>query len=136
MPTTLTDDPVLGRFRRALDELYGGRLERVMLYGSRARGDARPDSDYDIAVFLRDMHDLGPELHRLANLEVSISDATGELVHALPYRAGAYNERTPLMREIRREGIDLRYQPPKSSTLPLPRRTKTHTNGHSIRPLV
>jgi hypothetical protein len=25
----------------------------------------------------------------------------------MPYRAGFYNERTPLMREIRREGIDL-----------------------------
>jgi hypothetical protein len=29
-------------------------------------------------------------------------------VHALPYRAGAYQERTPLMHEIRREGIDIR----------------------------
>jgi len=45
MTTTLTDDPVLVRFRKALDELYGDRLERVVLFGSRARGDARPGSD-------------------------------------------------------------------------------------------
>jgi len=25
----------------------------------------------------------------------------------MPYRAGSYRERTPLMHEIRREGIDL-----------------------------
>jgi hypothetical protein len=62
--TTLTDGhvlrrygPVLRRFRKALDTMYGHRLDRVVLFGSRARGDARPDSDYDAAVFLRDMAD-------------------------------------------------------------------------------
>jgi predicted nucleotidyltransferase len=48
-----SNDPILKRFRAALDEMYGDRLERVVLYGSRARGDARKDSDYDVAVFLK-----------------------------------------------------------------------------------
>jgi hypothetical protein len=30
------DDPVLKRFRAALDALYGERIERVVLFGSRA----------------------------------------------------------------------------------------------------
>jgi predicted nucleotidyltransferase len=47
------DDPILKRFRAALDEMYGERAERVVLFGSRARGDAHRDSDYDVAVFLR-----------------------------------------------------------------------------------
>jgi uncharacterized protein len=38
-------DPVLARFRAAVARLYGDRLERVVLFGSRARGEARPDSD-------------------------------------------------------------------------------------------
>jgi predicted nucleotidyltransferase len=100
-------DPVLVRFREALAELYGDRLERVVLFGSRARGDARPDSDYDVAVFLRDMDDRFKELDRLAHLGTDLLDATGEVVNALAYRAGAYNDRTPLMREIRIEGVDL-----------------------------
>jgi predicted nucleotidyltransferase len=100
-------DPVLVRFRKALDETYGPRLERVVLFGSRARGDARPDSDYDVAVFLRDMSNRDPELYRLADLSTRIIEETGAFVHAMPYCAGAYNERTPLMREIRLEGIDL-----------------------------
>ena len=107
MATTLTDDPVLIRFRKALDAMYGERLERVVLFGSRARGDARPESDYDVAVFLHDLDDWGAELYRLADLSSNIIDETGEFVHAMPYRAGAYEERTPLMREIRLEGIDL-----------------------------
>jgi len=100
-------DPLLVRFREAVSELYGDRLERVVLFGSRARGDARPDSDYDIAVFLRDMDDRFKELDRLAHLSTDLIDATGEVVNALAYRAGAYNDRTPLMREIRFEGVDL-----------------------------
>jgi hypothetical protein len=35
------DDPVLRRFRAALDALYGDRLERVVLFGSRARRRTR-----------------------------------------------------------------------------------------------
>ena len=99
-------DPVLVRFRDALNKVYGDRLERVVLYGSRARGDARPDSDYDVAVFLRGADNRDPELYRPADPSTAMIEETGEFVHAMPYRAGAYNERTPLMREIRREGID------------------------------
>jgi predicted nucleotidyltransferase len=45
-----TDDPVIARFRAALDSAFGKRIERVVLYGSRARGDAGSDSDYDVAA--------------------------------------------------------------------------------------
>ena len=107
MSPTIVSDPVLIRFRKALDEIYGDRLERVILYGSRARGDAHADSDYDIAVFLRDMDDRGAELFRLADLATDILDATGAFVHAMAYHAGSYTERTPLMLGIRTDGIDL-----------------------------
>jgi hypothetical protein len=40
---TITD-PVLNRLRAALDEMYGDRIERVVLFGSRARGDAQPST--------------------------------------------------------------------------------------------
>jgi uncharacterized protein len=98
---------ILARFRAALNALYGDRLERVVLYGSRARGDARPDSDYDVAVFLRDLGDRWHEIDRLVEIETDILCETGEVINALPFQAGAYRERTPLMHEIRREGRDL-----------------------------
>jgi predicted nucleotidyltransferase len=83
------------------------RLERVVLFGSRARGDARADSDYDVAVFLRDLTDRPVELNRLADLGTDILNETGEFIHAMPYRAGSYEERTPLMLALRSEGVDL-----------------------------
>ena len=100
-------DPILTRFRAALDALYGERLERVVLFGSRARGDAHPDSDYDVAIFLRDLTDRWSEARRVAEIETEILAETGAFIHAMPYAAGSYRQRTPLMHEIRREGIDL-----------------------------
>jgi predicted nucleotidyltransferase len=101
------DDPVLKRFRAAVAEIYGDRLERVVLFGSRARGDAQPDSDYDVAVFLRDMPDRFAEMNRLADVATDILYSEGEFIHAMPYPAGSYDERTPLMHEVRADGIDL-----------------------------
>jgi predicted nucleotidyltransferase len=98
---------ILTKFRAALKELYGDRIERVVLYGSRARGDARSDSDYDVAVFLKGMADRWNEIDRIVKIEGDILDETGAVINALPFSAGSYNERTPLMHEIRREGVDV-----------------------------
>jgi predicted nucleotidyltransferase len=98
---------ILTKFRAALQELYGDRIERIVLYGSRARGDARLDSDYDVAVFLKDMPDRWEAIDRIVEIEGDILDETGAVINALPFSAGSYNERTPLMHEIRREGVDV-----------------------------
>ena len=42
MTVQVTQDPVLQRYRAVLDALYGDRIARVVLFGSRARGDAGP----------------------------------------------------------------------------------------------
>ena len=104
---TKSIDPILTLYRRKLDEIYGDRLERVVLFGSRARGDARVDSDYDVAVFLKSVQDRWQELDRLADASLDFVDETGVVVNALPYSLAAYQEQTPLMGEVRREGVDV-----------------------------
>jgi predicted nucleotidyltransferase len=52
-------DPVLRRIVRALRE-YGA--ERIIPFGSRARGDALPDSDYDVIVIRRTDRDFTQRL--------------------------------------------------------------------------
>ncbi len=101
-------DPILTGFRRAIQELYGTRIERAVLCGSRARGDAKPDSDYDVAVFLRNLSSRWQEVRRIADIELSILDETDATVHAMPYPAESWKDRSsPLMHEIRKDGIDL-----------------------------
>lgn len=107
MRGTPTDDIVLRRFRAALNELYGDRIERVVLFGSRARGEGHVESDYDIAVFLKDLTDRWGEFRRLAYIRSDILADTGAFIEARPFKAGSWRERTPLMHEIRREGIDI-----------------------------
>jgi hypothetical protein len=44
MTSKLPDDPVLKRLRAALNEIYGGPLDRVVLYGLHARGETHKPS--------------------------------------------------------------------------------------------
>src|ERR1051326_7982639 len=95
MPVKTIDDPILKRFRAALDEVYGSRIERVVLYGSRARGDANDGSDYDVAVFLRDFADRWREMDRIIPIVTDILYEGEAFIHARPYRPGVYGRRPP-----------------------------------------
>ena len=100
-------DPVLNRFRAAMTNVFGDRVQRLVLFGSRARGDHRPDSDYDVALFLRDLPDRAGDMARLADIEAEFLIDTGLIINTLPFQSGAYQDQTGFMGEIRHEGIDL-----------------------------
>lgn len=48
----MTEAEALAKFRAGAEAILGDRIERMVLFGSRARGTHRPDSDYDVAIFL------------------------------------------------------------------------------------
>jgi uncharacterized protein len=48
-----------------------------VLFGSRARGDAQSDSDYDVALFLKEPTDTWAEIDRLTDLQLAIREDTG-----------------------------------------------------------
>jgi predicted nucleotidyltransferase len=107
MTGNLQDDQILKRLRSELKGVFGERLEKVVLYGSRARGDAAPDSDYDVAVFLKEYTDRFEEFDRIVPIQVDILDATGAVISPLVFRAEDYVKQTGLMHNIRAEGIPL-----------------------------
>lgn len=102
-----TQDPILMRFRDAVAEAYGDRLERIVLFGSRARGDHRPDSDYDVAVFVRDLGALWEEFGILADMETNVLLETGAIINSFPFPAGSDRKQTGFMHELRRDGLSL-----------------------------
>lgn len=94
--------PILRRLKEELVRLYGPRLERVILFGSRARGEARPDSDWDVAVVLKGYDGARAERERLVDLGYDLMLETGEVLPLAPEELG---KRTLFMHNLREEGI-------------------------------
>ena len=44
----------LDEYRKALRERHSGTVLRMVIYGSKARGDAREDSDLDVLLVVKD----------------------------------------------------------------------------------
>lgn len=62
-------------------------VERLILFGSWARGEAAPDSDYDVAVVARDLSDRRPIRRVLSDL-ISLRPDFEWLCHSADPAAG------------------------------------------------
>ena len=52
MALTKTEKAMLEQFKDNLKKILGDRFVELMLFGSKARGDDRPDSDIDVLVIV------------------------------------------------------------------------------------
>jgi len=109
-------DPVtrsaLTSFKTLLTARYGPHLKTLYLFGSRARGDHRPDSDADVAVFLDQVTDpLAEQLDLIDEVYPILLDTgvniqpwvfeQASLIHPAQHRAAH------LVDSIRRQGVVL-----------------------------
>jgi len=99
---------IIGRFREEVEAAYGENLERIVLYGSRARGDWEAESDIDLLVVLRHMTDFWAELRRLEAVAYNTTFGSGVpiVLSVIPIRAEEFMKpATPFVSNLRREGI-------------------------------
>ena len=90
-PASSIDSAILADVVRRLVAAY--QPERIYLFGSMARGDAGPDSDYDVLVVVAD----GAEPERLASRRgCEALVGTGYAAEILVWRQSAFDVRLPL----------------------------------------
>ena len=99
----------LGDYKRAVEHALPG-LRTMILFGSRARGQAREDSDYDVAVVLRDIADRRQVRHVLSGLAYD-HILEGFFIRPIPLEPEYLEPRggrlTELAEEIIRDGVEV-----------------------------
>lgn len=97
---------ILTKTQQGIKKIYGEQLDKIVLFGSQARGDAKPDSDIDILIVLKNPFNYSEESERISifiadlcleyNVLISCAFATSDLLHH-------YNN--AFFRNIRQEGL-------------------------------
>jgi hypothetical protein len=124
MQTTLPPIPektreVLHHTTQSLQDLYGARLNRLILFGSYARGEAGPESDVDLLVVLEgpvSSHEEAKRTSQVAIRAAAYRDTALSFVHMSAEDFS--DDRRPLVRSVKAEGIDLLETPLSAPTLP------------------
>ena len=89
------DDPVLAEIVQRLVEAF--QPERIYLFGSHARGDVGPDSDYDLLVVVPDG---APREQRRSRLAYRALRGTGVAADVLVWTRDAFESRLHLQASL------------------------------------
>lgn len=88
---------------------FRDRLEKLILFGSRARGDNKPYSDYDILIVVEKREQ--PLVDALYDAVQEVLFSTERLVSLKIYRRADFERfcaiPTPFMANVLREGVPL-----------------------------
>lgn len=112
-------EPLVQEFLRLLLEEFGERVRSVVVFGSVARGTARPDSDVDVCLVIRDLpvsryqrHQLvGPVLERLrrsAAYAALVQRGYAPDIAAILYTPEEMQQTKPLFLDMVEDGVALR----------------------------
>jgi len=108
---TLKDDErkLILDFQKKLKELYKNNLVKVILFGSRARGDFSVESDYDFLVVLKNIKNPFKEIERITDIRIEILQKTDKYLSAIPISKDEFESKKGWMfyENIRKDGIEV-----------------------------
>lgn len=97
---------ILKEYKERLSEVLSDKLESVILYGSRARGDAEEDADIDVLCVMRGPFDYGDLIERTSEATAEISLKYGvTLSRTFAQQPDVNTRNIPFLMNIRREGV-------------------------------
>ena len=108
MLTLSSDEQMwLDEYRRALSERHAGVVLRMVIYGSKARGDAHADSDLDVLVIVR--NDSGALKRTLRDIGYDLAATSWAMPSILAYTQDEWQHRRekgfPFQRAVERDGV-------------------------------
>lgn len=97
---------ILAEYRTRLEEVLGEALASVIVYGSRARGDAEQDADVDVLCVMNGRFDYGDLIEKTSAATAEISLKYGvTLSRTFVSHEDMETRDIPFLMNVRREGV-------------------------------
>jgi predicted nucleotidyltransferase len=97
---------LLKELKQGLVHIYGEQLKAIYLYGSYARGEARPDSDIGVLIVLKGGFNYIEMLKRSDDFVASFCLDNDIVISRAFVSEEEYREKqSPFMINVRREGV-------------------------------
>lgn len=100
---------IISEFKKIIEQIYGERLSKIILYGSQARGEAQTDSDIDLLIVLKDENiSLIKEIRTINKKVIDLILKYDKPISFLPITQTKFETyKSPLFYFIRKEGKEI-----------------------------
>jgi predicted nucleotidyltransferase len=94
--------------RDALRQMYGSRLQRLVVFGSQARGEAGEDSDIDLLVVLNGPVNAHEEARRTSDLVIDVAIHHGVALSIVHLSADEFADTgRSFVQNVQADGVEL-----------------------------
>lgn len=106
---TLDEQTWLEAYRQALTERYPGAVVRMLIYGSKARGEAHSDSDVDVLLIVK--NEAGPLKRSLRRIGYELAATSDAVPSIFAYTEDEWESRkhsgSPFHQAVERDAVSV-----------------------------